>query len=126
MAQPDFKLSQVSVVMLGTRDIARAVAFYRDILGLPLQQQFRGFAFFSGGGVTLALSEPLAQATGLLAGATEVVFSVEDVKEAYEALRGRGVKFINEPHVATGPQWVATFEDPDGHKVSVFGPEGGK
>jgi len=113
---------QIGVVMLGVKDLARSTAFYRDTLGLVLQQEIPGFAFFSGGGVTLALSEPLAKNSSQMAGATEVVFSVEGVREAYEALRGRGVEFTHEPRVVNAPMWAANFCDPDGHRLSLFGP----
>jgi len=92
----DFKLNKVGVVMLGVRDLAGSVAFYRDKLGLTLASQFEGFAFFDGGGVTLALSEALARApgrSGPLAGATEVVFSVDDVQAAHQQLAERGISF---------------------------------
>lgn len=123
MAGPHFKLSQIGVVMLGVQDLPRAVAFYRDTLGLTVQQEIPGFAFLDGGGVTLCLSQPLARAAGQLAGATEVVFSVEDVRAAYDALRNRGVQFVQEPRNVTGTMWAANFRDPDGHRLSVFGPE---
>jgi catechol 2,3-dioxygenase-like lactoylglutathione lyase family enzyme len=115
--------------MLGVANIARSVAFYRDTLGLSLRQEIPGFAFFDCGGVTLCLSEPLAKATGAGAGAgagaTEIVFSVEDVRGAYEALRAKGVQFTIEPRNVTGTLWSANFQDPDGHRLSVFGPERG-
>ena len=117
------KLTQVGVVMLGVKDLARSVAFYRDTLGLPLAQQIPGFAFFNAGGFTLALSEPLAKNSASLVGATEIVFSVEDVREAHTRLRERGVAFTVEPRVVTGTMWAANFNDPDGHRLSVFGPE---
>jgi catechol 2,3-dioxygenase-like lactoylglutathione lyase family enzyme len=125
MGNPEFKLEKISTVMLGVGETARAVSFYRDKLGLTVQFEIPGFAFLSAGGVTLCLSEPLARAlTGpnqQLAGATELVFSVDDVQGAYQALGTRGVKFIREPHNVNGTQWAANFEDPDGHKLSIFG-----
>jgi len=129
MEKPEFKLDKISTVMLGVREIARAVSFYRDTLGLAVQFEIPGFSFFNLGGVTLCLSEPLAKALGgpgqQLAGATELVFSVDDVQRAYEALVAQGVKFFREPHNVTGTQWAANFEDPDGHKLSIFGPHPG-
>jgi len=123
---PEFKLTKISIVMLGVRDLARSVAFYREKLGLNVQFQSSEFAFLNAaGGVTLALATPLAQALGSpsekLGGASELVFAVDDVRAAYEALSGRGIAFIREPHNVTGAQWAANFEDPDGHKLSVFG-----
>jgi catechol 2,3-dioxygenase-like lactoylglutathione lyase family enzyme len=124
MDRPDFKLSQIGNVMLGVRDLSRSVAFYRDTLGLAVRFEIPGsFAFLDGGGVTLCLSQPLARASQQVAGATEVVFSVDDVRGAYEALRARGVPFTHEPRNVAGSNWAANFEDPDGHKLSVFGPE---
>ena len=123
MAQADLKLAKIGLVQLGVKDLARSVAFYRDQLGLTLQNQFEAFAFFSAGGVTLMLNQDLAKLSPNIAGATEIVFSVEDVRAAHEALRARGVQFTVEPRIVTGAMWAANFNDPDGHHLSVFGPE---
>jgi catechol 2,3-dioxygenase-like lactoylglutathione lyase family enzyme len=125
----DFRLSKIATVLLGVREMAASVAFYRDQLGLGVQFEIPGFTFLDAGGVTLCLSEPLARALAgpdqPLAGVAELVFSVEDVQSAYVALAAKGVKFIREPHNVTGTQWAANFEDPDGHKLSIFGPPSG-
>ena len=122
----NFKLTKISFVMLGVRDLARAVTFYRDLLGLKVQFQSTEFAFLDAGGVTLALGLPLAQAMGQdskkLGGASELVFGVDDVQAAHDSLAARGLKFVREPHNVTGAQWAANFEDPDGHALSIFGP----
>lgn len=126
MDKSDFKLTKISTIMLGVRDLARAVAFYRDKLGLTIQFEIPGFAFLNADGVTLCLSEPLARALGKptdpLAGVTELVFAVDDVEGAYDILSARDVKFTHKPRPVTESQWAANFEDPDGHKLSVFGP----
>jgi len=116
-------LKQISIVMLGVRDLAQSTAFYREQLGLPVKGETPGFAFLDAGLVTLCLSEPLARASGQTVGATELVFPVENVRVAYQSLREKGVTFLNEPRNVTGPSWAANFTDPDGHKLSVFGPE---
>jgi catechol 2,3-dioxygenase-like lactoylglutathione lyase family enzyme len=123
MSETPFKLSQISNVMLGVRDLARSVAFYRDTLGLALQRQLPGFGLLSGGGVTLVLSEPLAKNSPQVSGAAEIVFSVEDVRAAHLALGTRGVRFTHEPRNVNGTLWAANFDDPDGHHLSIFGPE---
>jgi catechol 2,3-dioxygenase-like lactoylglutathione lyase family enzyme len=120
----DFKLSQISIVMLGTKDLTRSIEFYRDKLGLEVRNQIPGFAFMNAGPVTLCLTEELARAaSGPVAGATEVVFSVEHVRPAHAALKAKGITFTHEPRNVTGPFWAANFNDPDGHKLSVFGNE---
>ncbi len=122
METPQFKLGPIGVVMLGVRDVGRAVAFYRDNLGLKVTGEIETFVFLDGGSVTLCLSHLLARASQQLVGATEVVFSVGDVKAAYDWLRGRGVQFTHEPRIVSGSNWAANFADPDGHRLSIFGP----
>ena len=73
--------------------------------------------------MTLALSKPHIQALGTAPGAVEVVFSVDHVRASYDALRAQGVEFKNEPRPVTGPMWGVNFTDPDGHMLSLFGPE---
>ncbi len=118
-----FRLTKIGLVMLGVGDLDRSVAFYRDRLGLKLSAQFEGFAFFDGGGVTLVVNTGLAQALGKGPGDSQVIFSVEHVRAAYDALRSQGVEFVNEPRVVSPGNWAANFHDPDGHLLSVFGPE---
>jgi catechol 2,3-dioxygenase-like lactoylglutathione lyase family enzyme len=122
MEHTDYKLTQVSVVMLGVHDVARSLAFYRDKLGLQVQREIPGFAFLNAGGVTLCLSEPAAKVRGQVAGAGEVVFSVEDVTAAYQALQAKGVQFTHEPRNITPTTRVANFDDPDGNHLSLYGP----
>ena len=116
-------LRHIGYVLLGISEMGRAVAFYRDRLGLAVKADHPGFIFLETGPVTLCLSQPLAQVHGVLPGAVEVVFPVEHVRAAHEALKAKGVEFTHEPHNVTGPMWAANFDDPDGHHLSVFGPE---
>ena len=109
--------------MLGVRNLGNAVAFYRDRLGMALKGQTEAFAFLDAGPVTLALSEGLAKASPQVAGATELVLNVEHVRESYKELQARGVDFLNEPRVVTGTSFAVNFKDPDGHLLSLFGPE---
>jgi catechol 2,3-dioxygenase-like lactoylglutathione lyase family enzyme len=123
MSQLNYRLSSISMVMLGVKEIKRSVEFYRDRLGLTLRQQFEGFAMFDTGSVTLVLSEARAQGAASIAGATEVIFMVEGVRAGCEALKAQGVEFSHEPHQVSGPMWAANFPDPDGHLLTLFGPE---
>ncbi|SRR5581483_6388269 len=115
--------SRVSMVMLGVETIARSVEFYRDTLALELQGQSSEFAFLAAGGITLVLSAPLGRAVQPRPGATEIIFPVESVSTAYALLMERGCKFMNEPREVTAGSWAASFADPDGHRLTVFGPK---
>ena len=119
-----YTIPPITMVMLGTRDVQKSIPFYRDLLGLKLTQQFGGFAFFDAGNIQLVLSEDRAKSSEQVAGATEIVFSVPDVKAAYAALKKQGVQFVREPVQVAGPMWAAHILDPDGHLLSIFGPEG--
>jgi catechol 2,3-dioxygenase-like lactoylglutathione lyase family enzyme len=118
-----FNLPPVSMIMLGVRDLEKSVSFYRDRLGIDVRQRIPGFAFLDSGALTIVLSEPLAKNVSPLAGATEVIFSVNDVRASYEALKNQGVDFSQEPRNVSGPMWAANFRDPDGHLLTLFGPE---
>src|SRR5580704_9008701 len=94
-----FSLNEISNVMLGVRDLAESLAFYRDQLKMTVKFEIPGLAFLDGGSITLCLSEPLGgTATGKLAGAVEVVFAVPDIDAAYAALCDQGVAFTHAPH----------------------------
>jgi catechol 2,3-dioxygenase-like lactoylglutathione lyase family enzyme len=123
MAGP-IQLSRITAIMLGVRDLAQALEFYKEKLGLPVIMQEQSLALLQCGGVMLGLSRGHVNLAPHVAGATEVVFGVENVRAAHKALAEKGVAFINEPRQATATDWVAHFKDPDGHILSLFGPEG--
>ncbi|HYN10318.1 MAG TPA: VOC family protein [Vicinamibacterales bacterium] len=116
--------SGVTHVMLGVSDLGRSIAFYEQTLGRAVRFKTDGIAFIDGGAIGLGLSLDLARARQPLAGAVEVVFSVPDVHRAWRDLTDKGVSFFREPRQVTPTDWAATFLDPDGHFLTVFGPKG--
>jgi catechol 2,3-dioxygenase-like lactoylglutathione lyase family enzyme len=118
------QLSRISAVMLGVRDLPLSLAFYKDKLGLKVIMQEPQLALLQCGTVMLGLSRGHASLAPHIAGATEVVFGVDSVRAARKSLIEQGVSFMSEPRQATPTDWVAHFKDPDGHILSVFGPEG--
>jgi catechol 2,3-dioxygenase-like lactoylglutathione lyase family enzyme len=122
--QQHVRLSQISAIMLGVRDLPQALAFYEEKLGLTVIMQESQLALLQCGTVTLGLSPGHVHAAPNVTGATEVVFRVETVRAAHRDLTSRGVAFSSEPHQVTPTEWVAHFRDVDGHLLSIFGPEG--
>ena len=109
------------MIMLGVHDLARSVAFYRDTLAFQVQSQSAEFAFLAAGGVTLALSTPLANA-GLSGRAPmELIAPVESVSASRDLLATRGCRFLNDPREVTPGMWACTLLDPDTHHVTLFG-----
>jgi catechol 2,3-dioxygenase-like lactoylglutathione lyase family enzyme len=118
-----FRLSKASVVILAVTDLNRAMEFYRDRLGLKLTGTNEDFAFFDAGGFTIALrgGRPKGESGDL--SSVEIAFAVEHVKAAHSALLALGVGFKREPRIITGTTWATDFRDPDGHVLSIVGPE---
>jgi catechol 2,3-dioxygenase-like lactoylglutathione lyase family enzyme len=128
MTQPQqtlkpFQLSQISSVVLGVSNLDQSLTFYTGKLGLKVRLREPHIVVLDAGGITLVLSPGHLRLAPQAAGATEVVFQVEHVREAKEALIGQGVSFFTEPRQVTPAEWAAHFRDPDGHLLSIFGPE---
>jgi extradiol dioxygenase family protein len=53
-----------------------------------------------------------------------IYFTVDDIDEAHETLRGRGVEFDEAPHLIFGDEhselWMAFFSDPDGNNLALM------
>ena len=120
----DLKLSHVVSIMLGVRDLNASLEFYRDKLGLKVKMQEPQLALLDAGPLTLGLSPGHVRLAPQVNGATEIVFQVNDVRSARQALIDRGIAFMNEPRQVTPTDWAAHFRDPDGHLLSIFGPAG--
>lgn len=103
-------------------DVVSSTGFFKDKLRLPfLFSAAPGLAFFDLGGVRLMLCRP--QGAGR-AGANSVLYlKVDDIREAYVELAGRGVRFEREPSlVARLPEhelWMAFFRDPEGNLLAL-------
>jgi predicted enzyme related to lactoylglutathione lyase len=117
-------ISGISAVMLGVRDVSAALVFYRDALGLTVIMQESALALLQSGTVMLGLSTGHLRLAPHIAGATEVVFRVENVRAAQRDLTAKGVSFLGEPRQITAMDWASHFRDVDGHLLSIFGPEG--
>jgi catechol 2,3-dioxygenase-like lactoylglutathione lyase family enzyme len=123
MADP-LQLSRIAAVMLGVRDLASALEFYKDKLGLKVIMHEPGLALLQCGSVMVGLNPGLTTLAPHVAGATEVSFGVDNLRATYKALREKGVTFMSEPRQVTPTDWAVHFKDVDGHLLSLFGPEG--
>jgi methylmalonyl-CoA/ethylmalonyl-CoA epimerase len=114
-------LGAIGQIAITVADLDRAVAFYRDNLGMKLLFQFPGIGFFDCDGVRLMLSLPEESGERY---SSIVYFKVPDIHEAHTALVGRGVAFEGEPHLlARMPDhdlWMAFFRDPDRNLLALM------
>ena len=82
-------LSQIGQIAINVRDLDRATAFYRDVLGMTFLFTVPAMAFFQCGDVRVMLGEmeqPEHQHP-----ASIVYYRVADIEVAHEALVARGV-----------------------------------
>lgn len=119
----------INALVLPVHDVKTCVAFYRDKLGLNLEQLESDEAYltFSAKDATvLAL-----KAINLVANEvskerirpeenegikrTHFVVFVVDVDKEYNDLRQKGVHFVNSPTTKEGGWRTAHFEDPEGN-----------
>jgi methylmalonyl-CoA/ethylmalonyl-CoA epimerase len=122
----DIGVTRIGQIAFTVSDLAGAVAFYRDVLGLRfLFEAPPNLAFFDCGGTRLMLTPP--EREGAFAGQqfnSILYYTVADIQAAASALTGRGVQFEQPPHlVARLPAadlWIATFRDPDGHPLALM------
>jgi len=116
-------LNEVGQIALTITDLDKAVAFYRDILGLKhLFSAPPGLAFFAAGNLRLMLSRPEKQDSEKFSSA--LYFKVAEIEKLHEVLVSRGVKFEAAPHrVAKMPDhelWMAFFRDPDRNLLALM------
>jgi catechol 2,3-dioxygenase-like lactoylglutathione lyase family enzyme len=114
------------VIVICTRDRARATAFYRDTLGLVMTSEDNFASVFDFGGTVMRVSTVADFAAHEH---TILGFKVADVSAAVKALREKGVSFniykkfpqdeLGILTVPGGVAHVAWFNDPDGNVLSV-------
>jgi len=115
---------RVSMISLGVKDSARSIQFYTETLGLEIVGKPGEVTLLRAGDIMIVLNRPAGQAAkSALAGAVEVIFPVESVAAAYGTLKQRGCSFVAVPHEVTTNMWAATFTDPDGHMLTILGPQ---
>jgi methylmalonyl-CoA/ethylmalonyl-CoA epimerase len=121
-AQPVPGLARIHQIAQRITDIDRAVAFYRDALGLPLLFTAPpNLAFFDCAGVRLMLSPP---SPGFDHPGSVLYFAVDDIQAMQRTLAARGVTFADEPRmIARLPDrevWLTTFTDTEGNTLALM------
>lgn len=116
-------LSQIGQIFVNVKDLDRAIAFYRDVLGMTfLFQAPPNMAFFDCGGIRIMLGiadNPLVDHP-----ASVIYYKVDDIERVYEVLKARGVEFIVKPHLVapmpTYDLWLADFKDSEGNILALM------
>lgn len=116
---------RVNYAIVIVSDMKRAVAFYRDAIGLTLKFESPEWTEFLTEGATLAIHlsrGPKAAEDPALspAGRCRPGFSVSDLDAFHARMVAHGVRCIAPPHEVFGAR-LAHYADPDGLMFSVAG-----
>jgi methylmalonyl-CoA/ethylmalonyl-CoA epimerase len=107
-------IGQISIIV---KDVERATAFYRDVLGLSLLFTVPGMAFFDCGGVRLMLGT--ASSPEYDHPSSIFYFRVPDIQAGYQRLIKHGVDIVAPPRlIAPMPAhdlWMTAFRDGEGN-----------
>jgi len=122
---------RLSLITLGVADLARAVAFYQQVLGWRNEPGPPGIAFFDLGGLVLALYPHADLAKDMRLGEPSVTDGYEgfalahnlrsrqEVDDLFLHLERHGAPIVKPPHQAEWGGYSGYFADPDGHKWEV-------
>jgi methylmalonyl-CoA/ethylmalonyl-CoA epimerase len=118
----ELTLNDIGQIAVPVIDIDRAVAFYRETLGMRfLFQAPPGLAFFDVGGIRLMLDGPARADAGR---ASVVYYRVADLPASHAELAARGVIFDAAPRLITRMPdhelWMAFFRDPDRNLLALM------
>ena len=115
---PIFAIGQVAITV---KQLDRAVAFYRDVLGLPFLFESGSMAFFDCGGTRLMLG-PAEHSDSTWS--SIIYYRTEDIQNSAELFGARGVQFESPPRmIARMPDhqlWMAFFRDSEGNLLGLM------
>jgi methylmalonyl-CoA/ethylmalonyl-CoA epimerase len=116
-------LNQIGQIAITVRDMPRAVAFYRDTLGIRhLFDAGPKLSFFDCGGVRLMLDIP--EQAEFDHPPSILYYKVADIAATHRELIAKGVKFEDEPHViARLPShdlWMTFARDSEGNMFALM------
>jgi predicted enzyme related to lactoylglutathione lyase len=116
MSESEQLIARVDFVGLSTKDLAKAVEFYEQTLGLErsVYLEERSYAEFETGNVTLSVIDAEKMGLQHSVRGQAIALHVQDVASARATLEGRGVEFQGDTF-DTGVCHMAFFSDPDGN-----------
>ena len=116
-------LDEIGQIAITVSDVARATAFYRDVLGLKfLFSAGPNLAFLAAGTVRIMLTTP--QGHGEVGKNSVLYYKVADIATVHAAVVARGAANERAPQLtAKMPDhdlWMAFVRDPDGNLIGLM------
>lgn len=115
--------SSIKQIAITVSDVEKALAFYRDILGLEfLFSAGPNLAFLNADGVRIMLSTP--QGAGAVGANSILYFNAKDIEKSYKDFVEKGAKAEREPQLAANlpdhDLWTGFLRDPDDNLVGLM------
>lgn len=121
-ADTPIRLGRIGQIATRAHDLDRAVAFYRDVLGLPFLYRFGSLAFFDCAGTRLLIETP--QSAEFDHPGSILYFTVADIQGTWAQLTADGIDAIDAPHIVgkldTVDVWMAFFRDTEGNVLALM------
>jgi predicted enzyme related to lactoylglutathione lyase len=119
----DNRVSDIGQIAITVSDVDKALAFYRDALGLPfLFSPAPTLAFLQAGTVRVMLSTP--QGAGTVGGNSVLYFKVTGIEAVFAGIVARGGVEERAPQLAARMAdhelWIGFVRDPDGNLVGLM------
>ncbi len=111
------QFERTDFISVPVRDMARAKAFYRDVLQMHSPDWDAGFPEIETGNVSLYLVNPVAMGLDFAPHVAHIALRVADVAAARRDLEARGVSFSGEHD--TGVCKMAFFTDSEGNALML-------
>ena len=115
------KITAIGQIAITVQELPRAVAFYRDVLGLKYLFEASGMAFFDCAGTRLMLS--MAEKPDSTYGSI-IYYKTDDIEAACAKMREQGVQFEAAPRlIAKMPDhdlWMAFLRDFEGNLLALM------
>lgn len=109
---------QIHYAIVFSGDMQRSIAFYRDVVGLPLKFETPGWTEFATEGSTLALHKSDPDDDAERPGTCRTGFEVPDLDAFHRRMMEHGITCRQEPTLLFGAR-LAQYVDPDGMVFSV-------
>ena len=114
-------LGMITYITLWVFNYDAALVFYRDQLGLPVEQEDGNFTCFNTERIRLCMHRT-NDSNPLRAHTVEIHFEVTDVDQTYRTLLERGIIFEQEPADMPWGTRMAALHDPEGYSIEIVGP----
>jgi predicted enzyme related to lactoylglutathione lyase len=119
----EHSLAEIGQIAITVSDVAVALPFYRDVLGLTfLFSPAPTLAFLAAGPIRLMLSTP--QGAGAIGANSTLYFKVTDIEAVFSAIVERGAQMERAPQLAAvmpdHQLWIGFVRDPDFNLIGIM------